>query len=129
MVTEQKSPQVQEETPLYVKEYTAIDESILTESYYDVRAKEIGIRERIEFLDFRKEWSRNLLWLVIFIVAFNAVFLIAIGMRWLTFEDEWLVRIIFLGSFIEVLGLAKIVVEFLFAEHDPLTGKKIHPKN
>lgn len=104
--------------PTIVKEYTVIEESAQTDVSYDIKIHELGLRERIEFLDFRKEWSRNLLLLVIFIVVFNSLFLITIGLGWLRFQDEWLVRIIFTGSFIEVLGLAKIVVEFLFRDHE-----------
>lgn len=81
-----------------------------------LKLEELRIQEKAEFLQFRKNWSKNLLYLVIFIVVFNAAFLIAVGMKWLVFLDEWLVRIITTGSFVEVLGLAKIVVDFLFKE-------------
>lgn len=81
-----------------------------------LKLEELRIQEKAEFLQFRKNWSKNLLYLVIFIVIFNAAFLIAVGMKWLVFLDEWLVRIIITGSFVEVLGLAKIVVDFLFKE-------------
>jgi uncharacterized membrane protein (DUF485 family) len=78
--------------------------------------QELRLKEKIEFLSFRKQWSTYLLSLVVAIVLFNAGFLLLIGMKALTFQDEWLVRIIFAGSFVEVLGLAKIVVDFLFKE-------------
>lgn len=81
-----------------------------------LKLEELRIQEKAEFLQFRKNWSKNLLYLVIFIVGFNALFLIAVGLKWLVFMDEWLVRIIITGSFVEVLGLAKIVVDFLFKE-------------
>jgi hypothetical protein len=107
-------PRTASEPSLIAKEETVVEESMDKELDYEDRAQEIGLRERIEFLDFRKEWSRRLLTLVVFIVLFNAVFLVLIGRDILQFRDEWLVRIIFAGSFIEVLGLAKLVVEFLF---------------
>lgn len=101
---------------LMARENTVIDESASTDAYYNSRVKELGIRERIEFLNFRKSWSEKLLILVISIVIFNAAFLLLVGFGILQFEDEWLVRIIITGGFLEVLGLAKIVVEFLFKD-------------
>lgn len=101
---------------LIARENTVIDESASTDAYYNSRVKELGIRERIEFLNFRKSWSEKLLILVISIVIFNAAFLLLVGFGVLRFEDEWLVRIIITGGFLEVLGLAKIVVEFLFKD-------------
>jgi organic radical activating enzyme len=83
---------------------------------YQTKISELILREKSEILGFRKKWSNNLLWLVVSIVVFNAMFLLAIGRNLLAYSDEWLVRIIFAGSFIEVLGLARIVVQFLFKE-------------
>jgi hypothetical protein len=116
-------PEKEKKMTLLAQENTIVDESAITDSYYRNRAKELGLREQIEFLNFRKEWSQKLLLLVIFIVAFNALFLVIVGLGWLQYTDEWLVRIVITGSFIEVLGLAKIVVEFLFRDY-PVTTRK-----
>ncbi len=116
-------PEKEKKMTLLAQENTVVDESAITDSYYRNRAKELGLREQIEFLNFRKEWSQKLLLLVVFIVAFNALFLVIVGLGWLRYADEWLVRIVITGSFIEVLGLAKIVVEFLFRDY-PVTTKK-----
>ncbi len=102
-------------SPIYIEE-TVIDDAQLVEKNLQVQLEELRLREKSEFLAFRKQWSRYLLILVIAIVVFNAIFLIAVGKGWLRFQDEWLVRIIITGSFVEVLGLAKIVVDFLFKE-------------
>lgn len=103
-------------TNLPAIEETIIEESRDERAKWELQLQELKLREKTDFLSFRKEWSRNLLYLVVFIVVFTAAFLIAVGLGWLTFMDEWLVRIIIAGSFIEVLGLAKIVVDFLFKE-------------
>ncbi|MFW5703237.1 MAG: hypothetical protein ACOCXQ_00175 [Patescibacteria group bacterium] len=104
------------------KEDTVIEETLEREQYYESKTRELRLREAREFLNFRKSWSNKLLWLVIMIVIFNAIFLLMVGFKVLTYEDEWLVRIIITGGFIEVLGLAKIVVEFLFKDF-PATKK------
>lgn len=102
-------------SPPYIEE-TVIDDAQQMEKNLQVQLEELRLREKSEFLAFRKQWSRYLLILVIAIVIFNALFLVAVGKKWLQFQDEWLVRIIITGSFVEVLGLAKIVVDFLFKE-------------
>lgn len=97
-------------------EKKAIAEAETEQKQFALQLQELRLKEKAEFLNFRRQWSTYLLLLVVCIVLFNAGFLIAIGLRFLAFEDEWLVRIIFTGSFVEVLGLAKIVVDFLFKE-------------
>jgi hypothetical protein len=99
----------------------AIEETVISDATTDLenfklQLEKLNYQEKFEFLSYRKQWSTYLLTLVIAIVAFNAMFLVTIGLGWLQFQDEWLVRIIFTGSFVEVLGLAKIVVDFLFKE-------------
>lgn len=99
----------------------AIEETVIIDAETDLKQLELqleklNLQEKFEFLSYRKQWSAYLLTLVVMIVIFNAFFLIAIGLDILQFQDEWLVRIIFVGSFLEVLGLAKIVVDFLFKE-------------
>lgn len=113
----------QKQDPYIAKEAAAIEETVVAESEYEQLAQQLRLRETAEFLNFRKSWSTKLLWLVISIVIFNAAFLLAVGVGWLQYEDEWLVRIIITGGFLEVLGLAKIVVEFLFQEF-PATKRK-----
>ena len=109
-------PDTNGETQLKKVDTSTIQEAQEIDMMIRQKLEELRVQERSEFLQFRKTWSRNLLYLVIFIVGFNALFLIAVGLRWLTFMDEWLVRIIITGSFVEVLGLAKIIVDFLFKE-------------
>ena len=98
-----------------------IEETVILDASTDLehiklQFEKLNVQEKFDFLAYRKQWSTYLLTLVIAIVGFNMMFLVTIGLGWLQFSDEWLVRIIFTGSFIEVLGLAKIVVDFLFKE-------------
>ncbi len=98
-----------------------IEETVILDASTDLehiklQFEKLSVQEKFDFLAYRKQWSTYLLTLVIAIVGFNMMFLVTIGLGWLQFSDEWLVRIIFTGSFVEVLGLAKIVVDFLFKE-------------
>lgn len=94
----------------------AIEETVIEDANIKLDELKLKIQEKSEFLSYRRQWSKYLLTLLIAIVLFNAMFLVTIGLGWLQFNDEWLVRIIITGSFVEVLGLAKIVVDFLFKE-------------
>jgi len=98
------------------KEEVAIEQTTFADANMELEELRLKIQEKSEFLSYRKQWSKYLLLLLVAIVVFNAAFLVSIGLGWLTFADEWLVRIIITGSFVEVLGLAKIVVDFLFKE-------------
>lgn len=106
---------MEENTPPAIEE-TVIEDANNNQQELEYKLDKLNFQEKLEFLAFRKQWSTYLLTLVIAIVAFNCVFLLTIGLGWLQFTDEWLVRIIVTGSFVEVLGLAKIVVDFLFKE-------------
>lgn len=105
-----------EHQPQPIIEATVIENATTDLEKLKLQLETLNLQEKSDFLAYRKQWSTYLLSLVIAIVAFNAMFLITIGLGWLQFADEWLVRIIITGSFVEVLGLAKIVVDFLFKD-------------
>lgn len=109
-----------ENQPKPIIEATVIEDATTDLEKLRLQLETLNLQEKSEFLAYRKQWSTYLLTLVIAIVTFNAMFLLTIGLGWLQFTDEWLVRIIVTGSFVEVLGLAKIVVDFLFK--DPPKG-------
>lgn len=101
-------------TPSPLDEAVSLEEELLSLSEMSEDFIELKYQERAEFLQFRRRWSMALLGVVYIIVFFDIIFLIAVGLGWLSYLDEWLVRIIFIGNFIEVIGLARIVVDFLF---------------
>lgn len=91
------------------EEKRSLDQAIYNSNYYKLQ-----LREYEEYLKYRQIWSRAILSFVIFILIFNVIFISMVGFRLWTFSDEWIARIIFLGNFAEVLGFAKILVDFLF---------------
>jgi len=82
----------------------------------NAKLESLVLEEKSDFLSLRKWWSKALLIVVYIIVVFDMVFLVLVGLGVLQYHDEWLVRLILAGNFVEVLGLAKIVVDFLFKE-------------
>ena len=113
-----KPETVIQETKEEVKdaELAIIKKGIDNLSSYELKLEELKLKEKSEILAYRQQWSIILLSIVVLIIIFNFLFLIAVGRQFLVFKDEWLVRLIISSSFVEVLGLAKIVVDFLFTE-------------
>ncbi len=101
-------------SPDRMQDLVSLEDELLELSELGEDFVELKYQERAEFLQFRRRWSMALLGVVYIIVIFDILFLIAVGLGWLSYLDEWLVRIIFIGNFIEVIGLARIVVDFLF---------------
>jgi hypothetical protein len=62
----------------------------------------------------RQLWSNWLLTVIIFIVVFDAVFVLMLGFEWVKFTNENLVVYFLLESLVKIGGLAYIVVNFLF---------------
>lgn len=109
------SEDIKNTQPAQIEE-TVIEKAETETSQLERQLEELQLKEKAEFLSFRKLWSTYLLALVIFLSVFYAFFLIAVGKEWLRFTDEWLVRIIVTGGFAQIIALAKIVVDFLFKE-------------
>jgi hypothetical protein len=98
------------------QEAISLEEELISLSEMSEDFVELKYQERAEYLQFRRRWSMALLGVVYIIVFFDILFLLAVGSGILQYQDEWLVRLIFVGNFIEVVGLARIVVDFLFKE-------------
>lgn len=75
---------------------------------------QLRAQEKKEILDMRKIWSRWLLGVVVAIVAFDFIVIIAVGFHWMTFSDGYVVPFFIVESFLKTIGLAIIVVRFLF---------------
>lgn len=86
----------------------------LTKAEQDLRKYELELERYRDYSHFRKTWSMAILGFVIVILCINILFIFFMGFNVWHFQDEWIPRIIFSGNFLEILGLAKIVVDFLF---------------
>ncbi|GEM_PF-5966040 len=62
----------------------------------------------------RKNWSCALLWSIVGIIIFDAIFSILLGLNIVHFGDERLVFAFIIENLIKIAGLAYIVVTFLF---------------
>lgn len=81
---------------------------------------QLEAKEYSDVIGMRKGWSQLLMVMVFLIVMFQGFLFVAVGLGWLVFKDAWLARILFPGTFLEILGFVYIVINYLF----PTRSKK-----
>lgn len=63
----------------------------------------------------REEWSVFIRWMIFLLIFIQIVCVVAIGLGWLSYKgNETLTWIFFSETFAQVVGLAWLVVKFLF---------------
>lgn len=62
----------------------------------------------------RKHWSSALLWSIVGIIIFDAIFSVLLGLNILKFTDQRLILAFIFENLIKIAGLAIVVVKFLF---------------
>lgn len=77
---------------------------------------QLDLKERIEVIRMRGVWSYWLLGVIVAIVFFDFVVILAVGFKWIIFDKSYIVPFFVGESLIKTLGLALIVVRFLFNE-------------
>lgn len=82
---------------------------------------EIYIEGLREFFRLRKKWSWILASALLLILLFNIAVVFCVGFRWISFSDEWFLRIVLGTNLADIIGLAYVVVRFLF-KHPPRPG-------
>lgn len=71
-------------------------------------------KEREDIMKMRKHWSEAILFCIVFIVAADFVMIFLLGFNVISFSGPWTVPAFILDSLIKIIGLAIIVVKFLF---------------
>lgn len=74
------------------------------------------LKEWDDVIRMRRKWSNWLLVAIFAIITFDFFIIICVGFRWMTFEKGYIVPFFIGESLIKTLGLALIVVKFLFNE-------------
>lgn len=80
---------------------------------------QLQVKEFEEVIKMRSHWSRFLMICVGVIILCQVGIFIAVGGGWLKFEDQWLARLLFPGTFIEILGFVYIIINYLFPTKFP----------
>ena len=110
-----------------LKNKTALPEGerLMSDDWEEERLQEVVEKEKKEsfleamekedIINMRRLWSGFLLLVVFFVVVFDSIIFIGIGMGWFNYTDK-VVPIFIVESLLKTLGLALIVVKFLFHE-------------
>lgn len=77
---------------------------------------ELDAREHVEVMNMRWHWSFWILLCVIAILVFDIVFVVLVGSGILKYPHDWIVPVFVVDSLIKVLGLAMIIVKYLFGK-------------
>jgi len=72
--------------------------------------------ERSNIIDMRSNWSFWILFCIVLIVVFDAALVLLLGSHTLSFESPWAIPAFIIDSLAKVLGLAAIIVKFLFGK-------------
>lgn len=85
---------------------------------------EIRLRGLEDYFKMRGSWSKCLKWALFIILFFNIGLAIIVGLGYLVYEDEWFLRILLTTNLADIIGLAFIIVKFLFSNQSfPQTDK------
>lgn len=77
---------------------------------------QLDLKERNDIIKMRGHWAYWILWAVIAIIGFDFFVIICVGFSWMKFDKGYIVPFFVSESLIKTLGLAIIVVKFLFNE-------------
>ncbi|MBI2436646.1 MAG: hypothetical protein HYV41_02820 [Candidatus Magasanikbacteria bacterium] len=75
---------------------------------------ELWARERRDIIEMRAGWSKWILYSIISVIIFDMLITLLLGFQVIFFTSEWIVPAFVTDSIIKVIGLAYIVVNFLF---------------
>lgn len=77
-----------------------------------------------KYYEMRQSWGNFLKWCLGIILGFNIVLVISVGLGILIFNDEWFLRIVLTTHLADIIGLAYLVVNFLFSNQVEFSDAK-----
>lgn len=86
------------------------------EALADARREAVEIEGRQKFFRLRSRWSWAILSWISVLILFNCGLAIAVGAKWLNFEDnQWFITAVTVETFLQVIGLGFVAVRYLFS--------------
>lgn len=72
-----------------------------------------------DFYKLRSTWSSLIGWCIVFLIIFQGAVTASVGFNLINFKDyPWFLEVIVTENFAQIIGLAIIVVKFLFNHHE-----------
>ena len=81
-------------------------------------------KERKELIEMRGKWSSWVLCLLVFIVGVDTLFVYLVGLNLLKFSNDYIVPTFIGEGLMKTIGLAYIIVNFLFSKDSTETNKE-----
>ena len=75
----------------------------------------LKIKEHSRVIDMRQDWSDLFKKIVLGILLFEIALTVCVGFGWMKFNDEWFLRIIISGGFLQLLSMPYTITKFLFS--------------
>ncbi len=96
--------------------------NFLGELYLEHQNAHIDLEERKDLVSFRRKWSNWVLFFVGWIVIVNTIIIFLLGVGILRFSSDIVIPYFIGDSVIKTIGLAFIIVHFLFSK-DSMGGR------
>lgn len=81
---------------------------------------EIKLKGLEDYFRMRGSWSSCLKWALFIILGFNIGMVWFVGKGILKYSDEWFLRIVLTTNLADIIGLAVVIVKFLFPNQNNL---------
>lgn len=96
------------------KEEISVQEKSLNNRKIEYNKSETELQGLKDFYELRKQWSTFIKWCIISLLASQIVITILIGCNVLVYNSTVVISIFFAETFAQIVGLAILVVGFLF---------------
>lgn len=102
-----------EKLKLGLNKHSATLQSSREQQSTEVQIRLDGLQK---YFEMRSTWGDFLKTCLMVILGFNIFLVIAVGLGWLKYDDEWFLRIVLTTNLADIIGLVYLVVKFLFSK-------------
>ena len=81
---------------------------------------EIKLKGLASYFTMRERWSHCLMIAIFIVLGFNILMVWFVGIGTLMYSDEWFLRIVLTTNLADIIGLAVVIVKFLFPNQNNL---------
>lgn len=80
---------------------------------------DVEAQGRLDYFSLRKHWSCAMIAWITVLVVFNIALTVAVGIGCLVFEQEWFVTAVTIETFLQIVAMGVVAVNYLFSDNSP----------
>ena len=80
---------------------------------------DVEAQGRRDYFSLRKHWSCAMIAWITVLVVFNIALTVAVGIGCLVFEQEWFVTAVTIETFLQIVAMGVVAVNYLFSDYSP----------